>query len=140
MDEPAPPRRSLGRSLREASKALGCLAVPLGLALLAAIPCCGPGHFGLRKSDLARRDLNALETSVREYVRRTGEPPKKLRALVDAGLLESEPLDPWGNPYQLSVPRKGLGELSSLGEDGEPGGEGSDEDILHRFRLDSPPP
>jgi general secretion pathway protein G len=44
---------------------------------------------------------------------------------------EAVPDDPWGNPYQYSVPgRDGLPfALYSFGGDGQPGGEGNDADV-----------
>lgn len=44
---------------------------------------------------------------------------------------EKTPLDPWGNPYQYSVPGKdGLPfSLYSFGADGKSGGEGLNEDL-----------
>lgn len=141
MEEAVPPRRTLKRSVREASKALGCIAVPLlGLFVLAAIPCCGHTLFPQPKSSRVHEDMRALQAAVQEYVRRTGGPPDGLSALVDAGDLESMPLDPWNNPYQFSVHSKEWGELSTLGQDGEPGGEGDDADVVNRFQLAGPPP
>lgn len=44
---------------------------------------------------------------------------------------EAVPADPWGNPYQYSIPgRDGLPfALYSHGADGQPGGEGNDADV-----------
>ena len=44
---------------------------------------------------------------------------------------EAVPADPWGNPYQYSIPgRDGLPfAIYSWGADGKPGGEGNDADI-----------
>ena len=44
---------------------------------------------------------------------------------------ESVPADPWGKPYQYSIPgSEGLPfAIYSLGADGEPGGEGNNADI-----------
>lgn len=44
---------------------------------------------------------------------------------------EAVPSDPWGKPYQYSIPgRDGLPfAIYSLGADGQPGGEGNDADI-----------
>lgn len=44
---------------------------------------------------------------------------------------EGVPADPWGHPYQYSIPgRDGLPfALYSFGADGKPGGEGNDADI-----------
>lgn len=46
------------------------------------------------------------------------------------GYIKSLPKDPWGRPYQLSVPGKsGAFDIYSLGGDGAPGGEGENADI-----------
>jgi general secretion pathway protein G len=46
------------------------------------------------------------------------------------GYVKSIPSDPWGRPYQLSVPgRAGPFDIYSLGADGAPGGEGENADI-----------
>ena len=46
------------------------------------------------------------------------------------GYIRSLPKDPWGRPYQLAVPGKsGPFDISSLGADGAPGGEGENADI-----------
>jgi general secretion pathway protein G len=46
------------------------------------------------------------------------------------GYIKSLPNDPWGRPYQLSVPgRNGSFDIYSLGGDGAPGGEGENADI-----------
>ena len=44
---------------------------------------------------------------------------------------EAVPADPWGNPYQYSIPgRDGLPfAIYSWGADGKPGGEGNDADV-----------
>ncbi|MGF1543572.1 MAG: type II secretion system major pseudopilin GspG [Parvularculaceae bacterium] len=40
------------------------------------------------------------------------------------------PVDPWGNPYQYRFPgERGVVDVFSLGADGEPGGEGLNQDI-----------
>ena len=44
------------------------------------------------------------------------------------------PLDPWGNEYQYSVPGENNTksfDLSSLGADGQTGGDGEDADITN---------
>ncbi len=46
------------------------------------------------------------------------------------GYLERMPKDPWGNPYQYLQPGlHGDVDVTSLGADGAPGGEGNDADI-----------
>ena len=59
----------------------------------------------------------------------TGDPPQHYR---QGGYLEQKkvPLDPWGNPFVYICPgQHGDYDLSSLGADGKPGGEGYDADI-----------
>ena len=57
---------------------------------------------------------------------------EKIRARWRGPYLDQDlPLDPWGNPYQYSVPGAGNQPfaLYSLGADGKRGGEGVDADV-----------
>ena len=46
------------------------------------------------------------------------------------GYIKKLPDDPWGRPYHYAVPgRKGAFDISSLGADGQPGGESENADI-----------
>lgn len=135
-------RRPPGRSLREAGKAVLVLAVGLvGLALLMSFfISVTPAPS---KSDQAHQDLRNLESAVELYVRRKGRLPatgEGFRALVEAGTLETLPVDPWGHPYSFTLSEDRQAEVSSLGADGEPGGEGSDADFVRRFKLQLPSP
>jgi len=59
--------------------------------------------------------------------------PKKWKV---GGYLPKLPEDPWGNPYKyLSPSQKGEYEVTSLGTDGEAGGEGINADITN-WNLD----
>lgn len=59
--------------------------------------------------------------------------PKKWKI---GGYLPKLPEDPWGNPYKyLSPSQKGEYEITSLGTDGEVGGEGVNADITN-WNLD----
>ncbi len=47
------------------------------------------------------------------------------------GYIKKLPQDPWGRPYLYSVPgKKGAFDISSLGADGQPGGENENADIF----------
>ncbi|HSA60834.1 MAG TPA: type II secretion system major pseudopilin GspG [Nitrospiraceae bacterium] len=62
-----------------------------------------------------------------------GVVPKKWKL---GGYLPKLPEDPWGNPYKyLSPSQKGDYEITSLGTDGEVGGEGVNADITN-WNLD----
>ena len=46
------------------------------------------------------------------------------------GYIKNLPKDPWGRPYQLTVPgQHGAFDIFSLGADGAPGGEGDNADV-----------
>ncbi|MCY1017784.1 type II secretion system protein GspG [Pyxidicoccus sp. MSG2] len=135
------PRRSLSHALQEAAKALLFIAlVILGLLLLST-PIAHWVMEGCSRQDRARLDLLNLEKAFELYVQRTGRLPSReegLQALVEAGVLEKLPVDPWGNPYAFSIAEDGHAEVSTLGVDGVTGGDGSDEDLVRRFRLSVP--
>ena len=94
----------------------------------------------------ARADIATLEQAMEMYRLDNLSYPSGgagLQALVSApggltqpgryrpgGYIKSLPNDPWGRPYQLSVPgRSGPFDIYSLGADGAPGGEGENADI-----------
>lgn len=80
-----------------------------------------------------RLDLGTFPTAD-EGLAILNDPPKdeKRRAKWKGPYLdEALPLDPWGNPYQYSVPGSNSQPfaLYSFGADGKKGGEGNDADI-----------
>lgn len=94
----------------------------------------------------AQQDLRALESALDLYRMDSFRYPtteQGLEALVEkpsyppepknynpGGYIKRLPSDPWGNEYvYLSPGQNGPYDLSSLGADGRPGGEGSDADI-----------
>lgn len=81
----------------------------------------------------ARADIVHFESLVRQYRRVAGTLPVEgqgLQPLVEAKILSSLPVDPWGNPYAFK--RQGeRGLVFSLGADGVAGGEGLDADVYH---------
>ena len=89
-------------------------------------------------------DIKAIETALRLYKIDNGSYPTTelgLKALVEkpaqgakrwreGGYLAKIPTDPWGAPYvYLSPGSHGEYDLTSLGSDGEQGGEGKNADI-----------
>ena len=55
--------------------------------------------------------------------------PPAPRAWSGEGYLAQVPVDPWGRAYAYRYSGTGTFELSSLGKDGKPGGEGLDADL-----------
>ena len=123
---------------------LELLVVMVIIGLLAAY--VGPKYFGqIGKSEVktARAQIVAFEKSLEQYRLDVGTYPtteQGLTALVvkptnavkwdGPYLAKSVPLDPWGHAYLYKSPGDhGEADVSSLGRDGQPGGEGLDADI-----------
>ena len=120
------------------------------LAVLAIIATLGTVIFltiapQLDRADQtkAQADINALEQAVEVYRMSMGTYPDSLEDLVRAprdselaarfpqdGFIKSLNKDPWGEDYIYAYPgENGRYDISSLGADKEPGGEGNAADI-----------
>jgi len=116
------------------------------LGLLAAL--VGPrlmGRVGVAKQKTAQTQIQLLATSLDLFHLDVGRYPTEeegLKALVEApeGLAgwagpyldKGVPKDPWGRDYVYKCPGEhGPYDLTSLGADGAPGGEGENRDITN---------
>lgn len=123
---------------------LELLVVLVIIGLLAAY--VGPKYFSqIGKSEVktARAQIAGLEKALEQYRIDVGSYPtteQGLAALMrrpgdakrwDGPYLSKElPTDPWGKPYLYKSPgQHGEFDISSLGRDGRPGGDGLDADI-----------
>lgn len=122
---------------------LELLVVIVIIGLLAGL--VGPRYFetvGKSKVKVARAQMVSLQNALDQYRLELGRLPTRevgLDALVNAPASEPKwagpyikkgvPLDPWGNAYVYSITTKGDIELTSLGADGKPGGEGDAKDL-----------
>jgi len=123
---------------------LELLVVMVIIGLLAAY--VGPKYFSqIGKSEVktTRAQIVAFEKSLEQYRLDVGRYPtteQGLAALVTKPanvskwegpyLAKTVPLDPWGHAYIYKSPGDhGDIDVSSLGRDGQPGGEGLDADI-----------
>ena len=101
-------------------------------------------YLGSARSETAAIQLKNIESALELYYLDTGQYPNKndgLKALLEqpASLAgwrgpyikkSSGILDPWGKVYIYKLPGEhGNFDLSSLGRDGLPGGEGEDKDL-----------
>jgi general secretion pathway protein G len=86
---------------------------------------------GLRKAlDTYRLDLGRYPTAEEGLVALTKRPAEGGDRWAGPYLSKPAPLDPWGHPYQYTVPgTNGDYALLSLGKDGRPGGTGENADI-----------
>ena len=123
---------------------LELLVVMVIIGLLAAY--VAPKYFAqVGKSEVktAKAQIVGFEKALQQYRLDTGRYPtteQGLAALVakpadvakwDGPYLEkSVPMDPWGHAYMFVSPGEhGDVDISSLGRDGRPGGEGLDADV-----------
>jgi general secretion pathway protein G len=127
------------------------LVVIIVLGLLATL--VGPrilGRVTEAKSATAKTQLSLLETALDNYRLDVGSYPtteQGLDALEKAPTREPVPInwrgpylrrdvpvDPWGRPYIYKSPGEHNPtsfDLSTLGRDGQPGGEGEDADVMN---------
>jgi general secretion pathway protein G len=125
---------------------LELLVVMVIIGLLAAY--VGPKYFSqIGKSEVktAKAQIVGFEKALQQYRLDVGAYPSTeqgLQALVtkpanvgkwDGPYIEKAvPMDPWGRPYVYTSPGEhGEVDISSLGRDGRPGGEGLDADIAN---------
>ena len=91
------------------------------------------------KGAKARADISTMRSALDNWVLdNNGKYPDTLEVLVtpneygDVYLQDQTtlPLDPWGNPYHYEPPTSGgPPRIICYGEDGQPGGDGKNEDI-----------
>lgn len=125
---------------------LELLVVLVILGLLVAY--VAPRYFGqVGKSEvkIAKAQIRALEDALDQYRLDVGRYPGTEQGLAALNnkptgemrwqgpyLKKALPNDPWGNPYQYSMPgQHGEFDLYSLGKDGQPGGTGEAADITN---------
>ena len=136
----SPPRKAAGFTLLELLVVLVILGLLVGIV--------APRFFGqVGKSEVkvATAQIRALEDALDQYRLDVGRYPATEQGLAALNtqptgvtrwqgpyLKKAFPNDPWGNPYQYRSPGEhGDVDLSSLGNDGQPGGTGEASDITN---------
>ena len=102
----------------------------LGL-IAAAVTVAVLPQLGKAKQDTARLDIKTIENALDLYYAKKGNYPDTstgLKALVDTQNLKTLPRDPWRNDYVYLLEAK-KPVIVSYGRDGQPGGDGEDQDI-----------
>ncbi len=88
------------------------------------------------KVDIAKSELARIKEAVDMYRISFGRMPESLDSLRDSPdgsepILEKDPIDPWGRPYELRILEGSKFDVISYGSDGEPGGEGEAKDLSY---------
>jgi general secretion pathway protein G len=119
------------------------------VAIIVVVLVATAGAFGIarltfdptlsRAQRQTRAEIRSLEGHFKSYHRVIGSFPtqaENFQALIQVGLIQEPPKDPWGRPYLYRMER-GKGYVLSYGEDGLPGGTGEAADIISGGVLDS---
>ena len=92
--------------------------------------------FTTAKDGIAKAELARIKEAVDQYYLMFGRWPESLEDLMNPpdnkAILEKDPIDPWGHPYELKRLDGADFDVISYGEDGEPGGEGDAADISYK--------
>ncbi len=104
-------------------------------------------HVGKARKDLARPRMSIIESAIARFSADCGRYPdaaegldilleniSELEGWNGPYIKRSQINDPWGNPYIYVAEGEvnpGSFDLISYGADGEPGGEGDDEDVYN---------
>lgn len=121
----------------------------LGVLLTYSLPSLAQA-IDTKRRDRVTSDMRAIESAIRAYSgEHGGEAPIMLDVLLEGGPKHDAFLanpksghlvDPWDNPYRYEPPKTpgARPRISSLGGDGEPGGKGSDADLVNTelYKLD----
>ncbi len=139
--------RSLRRSAEHGFTLVELMVVIVIIGLLATIVAINviPATDTARV-EKAKADIATIEQALEQYRLDNLAYPSAtdgLQALINppaalaqpqryrrGGYIKKLPNDPWGRPYHYAVPgRKGAFDISSLGADGQPGGDNENADI-----------
>ena len=129
-------KKTMGFTLIE----LLIVIVILGLLMSLVAPAMF-SKVGSSKQNTAKAQMQMLQTSLDTYRLDIGDYPTTLAELRSSEkpnwdgpyIPKNVPQDPWGNAYSYQSPGPN-GEpflLMSFGKDGQPGGEGESEDLVH---------
>jgi len=123
-------RRSLSRRLGMTLIEIMVVLTILGL-IAAAVGVAVIPRLQEARIDRAKLDIGNIQNGLKLYYARKGKFPDTstgLKGLMDLQVFDTMPKDPWDNEYIYTY-EGGKPVITSYGADGQPGGEGPDEDI-----------
>lgn len=132
IEKPRRPKTRNGFTLVELMVVLVIIGLLATVVMVNVMPSQGKAMTTKAKADIA-----TLSQAMEMYRLDTMRYPASLDALAQprpgggGSFIRALPQDPWGRPYQMSVPgREGAPfDIFSLGADGAPGGEGENQDL-----------
>jgi general secretion pathway protein G len=107
------------------------IACLLATALAFTVAYLTTDHSLSPKQRQAMERIRRVEGFFKDYQRLMGRYPTEQEGftpLLEAHVMDSVPLDPWGHPYVYQFNNQHTG-VVSYGADGAPGGQGEDADI-----------
>jgi len=97
------------------------------------------GHLVKARQSVAKQEIATIVQALETFYATYGRYPTNEEGLailtrptekLPEKLLDGEPIDPWGRPYQYNSPgANGPYEVISYGADGREGGQGADADV-----------
>ncbi|TVQ51104.1 MAG: prepilin-type N-terminal cleavage/methylation domain-containing protein [Phycisphaerales bacterium] len=132
------------RALRQARRGFSLLEIVVVVTIIALLATLvAPrllDNIGRSKQGVARSEVASIAQQVNLYLADHGlsRIPQdfRLEALTEGDrpyMRERDLIDPWGNPYVIVIPgEENIDfDIVSYGADGQPGGEGEDQDIVN---------
>src|SRR5690349_4362001 len=122
-------RRRRGMTLIEIMVVMVILGLIAGMVGIAVV-----GAADQARVDRTKTDIHNLQGALDLYKARHGRYPDTgsgLKVLVDENILNKMPKDAWDNDFQY-LNEGGKAVVKSYGEDGSPGGDGTNEDISNQ--------
>jgi general secretion pathway protein G len=110
--------------------------------IMAAVGVSVMNAFDKAHVNTAKLDLGNLRTALKSYYLQNHRFPNEqqgFETLVQEGILDVPPVDPWNHPYVYSL-ENGKPVIKCLGRDGKVGGEELDTDLVSDMKGEKKEP